>query len=64
MTLKTDELDYLRDVIRSKMNDIADHMSGGACKDYAEYQNHCGIVYGLELAEREILDLKQRYEEA
>jgi len=46
------------------MNSIADHMSGGACKDYADYTKCCGIIQGLAQAEREILDAKARYEQA
>ena len=43
--------DYMRDHLRVQMNEYADHVSGG-----------CGIIEGLALAEREILDLKSRFE--
>ena len=42
------------------MNDHADHMSTGACKDFPEYQKMAGIIEGLALAERELLDFVQR----
>jgi hypothetical protein len=44
------------------MNEYADHISGGACKDYSDYTKLCGVIEGLALAEREILDLKERFE--
>ena len=64
MTEGLDIFDYLRSNVREQMNSIADHMSGGACKDYADYTKCCGIIQGLAQAEREILDAKARYEQA
>jgi len=52
----------MRDHLRVQMNEYADHVSGGGCKDYNEYAKICGIIEGLALAEREILDLKARFE--
>tara|TARA_R100001086_G_scaffold89525_1_gene43888 strand:+ start:287 stop:484 length:198 start_codon:yes stop_codon:yes gene_type:complete len=54
--------DYLQKGLREKMNEYADHISGGACKDYSDYTKLCGVIEGLALAEREILDLKVRFE--
>ena len=54
--------DYMRDHLRVQMNEYADHVSGGACKDFNEYAKVCGIIEGLALAEREMLDLKSRFE--
>ena len=54
--------EYLRDQLRGQMNDMSDHISGGACKDYNEYAKCCGIIEGLALAERELLDLKSKLE--
>tara|TARA_R110000803_G_scaffold8737_3_gene28112 strand:+ start:196 stop:393 length:198 start_codon:yes stop_codon:yes gene_type:complete len=54
--------EYLRDKIRAQMNDMSDHVSGGACKEYSDYQKCCGIIEGLALAERELLDLKAKLE--
>lgn len=53
----------LRKAIRVRMNDMADHIAGGACKDYADYMKCCGVVEGLALAERELLDLTQQIED-
>ena len=35
--------------VREMMNDHADHISTGACKDYSEYQKMVGIIEGLAL---------------
>jgi len=54
--------EFLRERLRSQMNDMSDHLSGGACKEYSDYMKCCGVIEGLALAERELLDLKQRLE--
>jgi hypothetical protein len=64
LTTELDILDYLRSNIRTQMNEIADHLSGGACKDFGDYQKCCGIIQGLAWAERDLLDLRAKYEEA
>ena len=63
MTNGDNVFDYLKDVIRKQMNEYADLIIGGACKDSSEYAKACGVIEGLALAEREILDLKSRYEQ-
>ena len=55
---------YLRQQFRRIMNETSDHLSAGACKDFAEYARCCGVVEGLALAERELLDLQERLEKA
>ena len=55
--------DHLRKVVRLQMNELSDHISGGACKSFEEYSKCCGIIEWLAIAEREILDLKSKYEE-
>ena len=42
------------------MNEHADHIASGSCKDYNEYQKMTGIIEGLSLAERELLDYVER----
>jgi len=54
--------EYLRERLRAQMNDLSDHISGGSCKEYSDYTKCCGIIEGLALAERELLDLKKRLE--
>ena len=55
---------YLRQQLRRMMNETSDHLSTGSCKDYSEYARCCGVVEGLALAERELLDLQERLEKA
>ena len=54
----------LRDKIRTDMNNYADDLAGGACRSFEEYQKLCGIISGLALAERYLLDLQQKVEES
>jgi len=48
--------EFLKNRLRMIMNQHADHISTGACKDYSDYQKMAGIIEGLALAERELLD--------
>lgn len=57
-------LAYLRIEVRRIMNETSDHLSSGACKDHSEYARFCGVIEGLAMAERELLDLQQRLEQA
>ena len=54
----------LRDKIRTDMNNYADDIAGGACRSFEEYQKLCGIISGLALAERYVLDLLKKVEDA
>ena len=56
--------EFLRKRIREEMNEMSDHISGGACSDFSEYSKCCGVIQGLAVAERELLDLKQKMEQA
>jgi hypothetical protein len=47
----------LRDKIRKDMNDYTDDMANGVCNDFASYQKLCGVIQGLALAERHLIDL-------
>ena len=42
------------------MNEHADHIASGAYKNFDEYQKMTGIIEGLALAERELLDYVER----
>jgi hypothetical protein len=57
-----DGIDVLRKKLRDRMNDIADAIAGGACKDIEEYRRLCGVIEGLAHAERDLLDLKDQLE--
>ena len=54
----------LRDKIRTDMNNYADDLAGGACRTFDEYQKLCGVISGLALAERYLLDLLEKVEKA
>lgn len=47
----------LRDKLRKEMNDYTDDMANGVCGDFSSYQKLCGVIQGLALAERHLLDL-------
>tara|TARA_R100000231_G_scaffold32034_2_gene28150 strand:- start:6129 stop:6314 length:186 start_codon:yes stop_codon:yes gene_type:complete len=55
-----DELDLVNKKIREQMDQMADHMATGGCKSYDDYRYCSGVVAGLAVAEREILDIKER----
>jgi hypothetical protein len=52
----------LREKLRTDMNNYADDCAGGACRSFEEYQKLCGVIQGLALAERYLLDLAQKVE--
>jgi hypothetical protein len=54
----------LREKIRTDMNNYADDIAGGACRNFEEYQKLCGLIQGLALAERYLLDLAEKVENA
>ena len=49
--------EHMKLKLRGMMNEHADHMSTGNCKDFEEYRYFTGIIAGLALVERDILDL-------
>ena len=54
----------LREQIRTDMNNYADDIAGGSCRSYEEYQKLVGVIQGLALAERYLLDLAKKVEDA
>jgi hypothetical protein len=54
----------LRDKIRTDMNNYADDLAGGACRSFDEYQKLCGVIQGLALAERHLIDLAEKVEKS
>lgn len=52
----------LREKIRTDMNNYADDLAGGACRTFDEYQKLCGVIQGLSLAERHVMDLLEKVE--
>ena len=54
----------LREQIRNDMNNYADDIAGGSCRNFEEYQKLVGVIQGLALAERYLLDLAKKVEDA
>jgi len=58
------ELELIRKKIRNKMNELADDIALGSAKDFAEYKYLTGIISGLAMVERDIIDLEKIQREA
>jgi hypothetical protein len=54
----------LREKLRTDMNNYADDMAGGACRSFDEYQKLCGLIQGLAIAERYLIDLAEKVEKS
>jgi hypothetical protein len=54
----------LREKLRIDMNNYADDLAGGACRSYDEYQKLCGLIQGLAIAERYLIDLAEKVEQS
>ena len=46
--------DFLKTRIKDLIADHKDHLANGTIKDHEEYKRLCGIIEGLNLAEREM----------
>ena len=57
-------VDILRKHIREDMNNYADDVATGGCVDYVAYKELCGVIRGLAMAERHLLDLAEKLEKA
>lgn len=53
------ELDVIKKKIRDRLNDLADELANGGAQDFSQYKHMTGIIYGLALAERDIVDLQR-----
>ena len=58
--MDTQVLEYLNGKLREEVRAVEENLAQGAAKDYAEYQNLCGIIRGLLTAQREINDLLRK----
>ena len=59
MAAKDPTLKLLNDKIRLLMNDKTDTVAVGGCEDFADYRHQTGIIQGLALAKRELLDIDE-----
>jgi|TARA_A100000172_G_scaffold15555_3_gene8150 hypothetical protein len=53
--------EFMKKRLRLIMNEYSDHMSTGACKSFEDYKQMAGVVEGLALAERELLDWVEKH---
>ena len=56
-------LEYLSSKIHEELEVIRESLAAGSAKDYAEYQNLCGKIRGLLVAQSKLNDLKERMED-
>jgi hypothetical protein len=54
----------LREKLRKDMNNYADDLAGGGCRSFEEYQKLCGVIQGLAIAERYLIDLADEVEKS
>jgi hypothetical protein len=50
----------IKKLIEHKSSAI-EFLADGGCKDFAHYKNLCGLIQGLNLAQREVTDLARNY---
>lgn len=53
-------LKALQEEIRTEMNRLADVMINGGAADFPAYREAVGVIRGLALAERALLDIQAR----
>lgn len=58
--MDTQVLEYLNKKYTEEVRSIEESLGAGVAKDYAEYQNLCGVIRGLLTAQREINDLLRK----
>lgn len=58
--MDTQVLEYLDKKYADEIKTLQESLGAGVAKDYAEYQNLCGVIRGLLTAQREINDLLRK----
>jgi hypothetical protein len=56
-------LDLLQKKLKEQEDSHIQALAGGAVVDYAAYRELCGVIRGLQTAQREIADLVRRLKE-
>ena len=56
-------LEHLKRKLEEQRLSLIEDLGDGVAKDYAEYQNLCGVIRGLLTAQREINDLLRKVKE-
>ena len=54
----------IREKLREDMNNYTDDMANGVCQSFEQYQKLCGVIQGLAIAERYVMDLAKKVEDA
>lgn len=54
----------IREQLREDMNNYTDDMANGVCQSFEQYQKLCGVIQGLAIAERYVIDLAKKVEDA
>lgn len=50
----------IREKLREDMNNYTDDMANGVCQSFEQYQKLCGVIQGLAIAERYVIDLAKK----
>ena len=53
----------LKKKIQEERIQIEESLLGGTAKDHSDYRHLIGIIKGLSIAEREIIDIERRFME-
>ena len=61
--LVMDFMEAMRNKLRTDMNNYADDLANGQCTSFEQYKELCGVIRGLALAERHLLDLADKMKE-
>lgn len=56
-------MDLLQRKLKEQENSHIQALAGGAVADYAAYRELCGVIRGLQTAQREIADLVRNLKE-
>jgi hypothetical protein len=57
-------MDLLQKKLKEQEDSHVQALAGGAVADYAAYRELCGVIRGLQTAQREIADLVRKLKEA
>lgn len=59
--MATTVFDVLIKKIEDQKSSAIEVLQSGTATDFAQYRDLCGLIRGLEIAQREIRDLAQNY---
>ena len=57
-------LEYLRNRLKEREQELTAHISSGAVQDFAQYREVCGKLTGLAMAQRELQDVRDMLRKA